>query len=364
MSVKPEKLVLYFTKGIADIVHHEIRACVEDQADIRDSTERFALVDTNSTAIRRFAGLRTIDDLRHLLVGPEVVETRTDFCRLIESARAKLQEKLDISGEERGQRLSLTISARNPVWRNNWDPGAVIEFVMPQVLVDSCQREAIDLRVQADGSQVHVSVSMKEWTRRDHPYSRAKRAGALRPSVAAALVHAAEMLHGDAMANGVYDPCCGTGTILAEACLAGHSPWGSDIDAKTVSLTRALLSSMTCSEPARALSAGEILHRVFRHDVMTGFPKRVACHAVITNLAWGKQVAIPHRTAFQAAVVDVALTALGQQGLCIILTTGDREFVNRITKEAEQRRQRLEVTTSRIGLLGQTPGLVRARATS
>jgi len=364
MNAEPERLVLYFTKGIADIALHELRARVGDQADIRALTDRFALVDTNSTTIHRIVRLRTIDDLRYLIAGPDVVETRTDFCRLIESAHSNLRKKLYILEGKVGLHLSLTISARNPVWRNNWDPGAVIKFVIPKVLVDSRQREAIDLRLQADGNQVHLSVSMMEWTHRDRPYTQARRSGALRPSVAAALVHSAEMLNGEILVNGIYDPCCGTGTILAEACLAGHVPWGSDSDTKAVDLTRALLSTTMCSEPSRTLIEEESLHCIFKHDIMMGFPKRVPCRAVVTNLPWGKQIAIQHRTAFRTSAVNVALTALERQGACIILTTEDREFVNLLTKEAKRRRQKFEVTTYRLGLLGQTPGLVRARAES
>lgn len=343
---------------------NELQACVGDHVDIRYLTSRYAVVDTNSTTIQRIVRLRTIDNLRHLFAGPDVVETRIDFCHLVESAHSSLRKKLDILEGEIGTHLFLTISARNPVWRNNWGPGAAIQFVIPQFLVDSRQRETIDLGLQADGNQVHISVSMMEWTHRDRPYVQARRSGVLRPSVATALGHSVEMLNGEILVNGIYDPCCGTGTILAEACLADHVPWGSDSDSKAVDLTRALLLITMLSEPSRTMIENESLHRIFKHDIMMGFPKRVPCRAVVTNLPWGKQVAIQHRMAFRTTAVYVALTALERQGACIILTTEDREFVNLLTKEAKRRHQNFEVTTNRLGLLGQTPGLIRARAES
>jgi 23S rRNA G2445 N2-methylase RlmL len=68
---------------------------------------------------------------------------------------------------------------------------------------------------------------------RQHGGRAKERSGALRPTVAAAMVGLA------GSADGVLlDPCCGSGTILREARTAGWSVAGSDIDAAAVEIAR------------------------------------------------------------------------------------------------------------------------------
>jgi len=68
---------------------------------------------------------------------------------------------------------------------------------------------------------------------RQHDGRAEERMGALRPTMAAAMVHLAGEPQGV-----LLDPCCGSGTILAEANEAGWQPRGSDIDPEAVRITR------------------------------------------------------------------------------------------------------------------------------
>ncbi|MGH8776651.1 MAG: TfoX/Sxy family protein [Jiangellaceae bacterium] len=68
---------------------------------------------------------------------------------------------------------------------------------------------------------------------RQHGRREAERAGALRPTVAAAMIGLAGELSGT-----LLDPCCGSGTILAEATAAGWSAAGRDIDPEAVETSR------------------------------------------------------------------------------------------------------------------------------
>ncbi len=63
---------------------------------------------------------------------------------------------------------------------------------------------------------------------------KAERDGALRPGIAAALVSLAGKPKG-----ALVDPCCGSGTVLAEASAAGWQASGFDIDADAIAATRA-----------------------------------------------------------------------------------------------------------------------------
>lgn len=73
---------------------------------------------------------------------------------------------------------------------------------------------------------------------RQHQGRATERPGALRPTVAAAMVDLAGVARG-----ALLDPCCGSGTILAEARAAGWQAHGSDIDPEAVEIARANVPS-------------------------------------------------------------------------------------------------------------------------
>lgn len=80
--------------------------------------------------------------------------------------------------------------------------------------------------------QTALIQDIDDWTKRDRskPYADRKK-GMLPPKVARMMVNIAS---GDAgvTRKTVYDPFCGTGTVLAEALVVGHNAVGSDIDGK------------------------------------------------------------------------------------------------------------------------------------
>jgi Putative RNA methylase family UPF0020 len=87
---------------------------------------------------------------------------------------------------------------------------------------------------------------------RQHGGRTAERPGALRPTVAAAMV----MLAGppDRAGTALLDPCCGSGTILAEAKTVGWSVEGRDIDPDAVSASRRNVGGAVVAEgDARAV---------------------------------------------------------------------------------------------------------------
>ncbi|MEQ4206603.1 methyltransferase domain-containing protein [Actinopolymorpha sp. B9G3] len=73
---------------------------------------------------------------------------------------------------------------------------------------------------------------------RQHGGRATERTGALRPTVAAAMVGLAGTPPETAGQGTLLDPCCGSGTILAEAKAAGWSVQGRDIDPSAASATR------------------------------------------------------------------------------------------------------------------------------
>lgn len=111
-----------------------------------------------------------------------------------------------------------------------------------------------------------VRVSRAEM--RQHGGREVERSGALRPTVAAAMVG----LAGDSYGK-LLDPCCGSGTILAEARAAGWAVEGRDIDRSAVRVANANLPGIT-------IRAGDV--RAL--DLPDG-----SVDACVSNLPFGQQ---------------------------------------------------------------------------
>ena len=154
-------------------------------------------------------------------------------------------------------------------------------------------------------------------------------------------------------ARGVYDPFCGTGTVAAEAAHLGLPVFASDIDECAVELTRRRLAA---GLPGPAPATAALLHRVFAHDVRRGPPARVSAGIVVGNMPWGKQVKVAGRLALFDATALLVSRLLADGGTAVLLTTREDALMARL------RRQRLEVSSRRIGLLGQAPAIVVASA--
>jgi SAM-dependent methyltransferase len=347
------RLVLYFTKGLGDVVAAEAAGIVP-AAEIRQQQDRFlVLTMTAAEAARVGSQARTVDDARLLIAGPERIGGQAGFAALCAAAAGQLRDIIARSGEEPPGAWSVTWSARNPAWRRApaWDPAPVLARHFPGVSLDGTERRPVDLRVQADGDMVHIALNL--WGR---PIGKRRddgppRPGALRPTVAAALVRLAIADAGpEVIRRGVYDPFCGTGTVVAEAAHLGLPVFASDIDERAAELTRQRLAG------AGSGTIGALRHNVFTHDVRRGLPQRVSAGIVAANMPWGKQVAVAGRLALFDAVALLARRLLADGGAAVLLTTHEEPLIARL------RRQRLEISSRRIGLLGQTPAIVLARA--
>jgi predicted RNA methylase len=305
--------------------------------------DRFLLVRGTAAAVERWgAAARTVDDIRLLVAGPAPVQDRDALAALCGTAAAATDDLVPAAGPD----WTVTLSARNPVWRDRpaWDPGPVITAGLRGAELAATSRSATDLRLQVDGDLGHLAVSL--WDQpvgKHHGEPVPLRKGALRPTVAAALVRLALR---DAAPGYLYDPFCGSGTIVAEAVRAGLPVFASDVDPAAVQLTRDRLDR---------LGLDELPERVFVRDVRTGPDPRVTARLLVANLPWGKQVQSDGRLAlFDATALLVAHT-IGAGGAAVLLTTHEEQLLPRL------RRRGLTAEARRIGLLGQTPAIVLAR---
>lgn len=132
-----------------------------------------------------------------------------------------------------------------------------------------------------------------------------EREAALRPTLAAAMVHLAGAAGGT-----LVDPCCGSGTILAEASAAGWEAAGGDIDpAAVAAATRNLGTGGLWVGDARRLPLA---------DRVVG--------AVISNLPFGEQHKLPERPGpwFSALLAEGARVTGG--GPVVVLSPRSREL--------------------------------------
>lgn len=160
-----------------------------------------------------------------------------------------LQERSFLRTELRRE-LARTIQASQPRWRAR-DP-ADLEIWVSEYLPG---RFVAGLRV----SDLRL---------RQHGGRAAERPGALRPTLAAAMVRQAGPPSGL-----LLDPCCGSGTLLAEAIAAGWTAQGSDIDAGAVRTARR-------NVPQATVSAGDV-HHIDRPDA--------SVDACVSNLPFGQR---------------------------------------------------------------------------
>lgn len=391
--------VCYVTKGLADVAAGELAGLLPPGA-VGPPEERFVLATATAAAADAvLAGARTVDDFRLLVAGPCRVTGEADFRELCAAAAERTRTMLadqpsrtgtGCAGPGGGQPWSVTpwsvtLSARRPPWSDgSWQPGQVIAATMPGTDLTARRRAPVDLRIQADGEVMHVALNLAgqpPGKRPDRVGEAGGRPGALRPTVAAAMLRLALAARpvpaGSPAAGGrsgppaVYDPCAGTGTIPAEAMALGLPVYASDIDPQAVRLTRERLARvgltgarqtgvgltgqrltwMGQSRPGAGRDEAPLAHRVFTHDVRSGLPGRVPAGLVVSNLPWGKQVAVPSRQELFDGIAQVVRGAVAAGGAAVLLSTHEQQLRARLARALPGAR----LTGRRIGLLGQSP---------
>ncbi|MEO8396844.1 MAG: methyltransferase domain-containing protein, partial [Chloroflexota bacterium] len=134
----------------------------------------------------------------------------------------------------------------------------------------------VNLRIFIEHENAFVGVRLGKHPQHERAYKVAERSGSLKPSVAVAMLRLADVQPGQRL----LDPCCGSGTILIEAALAGAAARGGDLDDEAVSAARANadaagMTVMIEQWDARALPLAD--HSVER---------------VVSNLPWGRQIVL------------------------------------------------------------------------
>lgn len=168
---------------------------------------------------------------------------------------------------------------------------------------------------------------------RQHGGRAVERPGALRPTVAAAMVALGEPV--DRRAQRVLlDPCCGSGTILVEACATGWTVEGRDIDPAAVATSRHNASGA----------------RVLRGDARSLDLPDASVDACVSNLPFGRQYTVPRDTRTWLRQVLGEMARVTRPGGRVVLLVPD--IPQDVVPAELRRRDRL-----RLRLLGVTTAI-------
>ena len=247
--------------------------------------------------------------------------------------------------------FSITVSAAHVPYGTS---GEIEETVASAVSArygwrySELQRAPIDIRVFIDGPWALIGVRLFDEPLSRRTYRVVNLRGALRPTVAAALVRIAGQGQGRPR---IWDPFCGSATILCEAAEKGHEVWGTDIDPEAAEASRENLAAVNREYWTRIECADSTLPRAWK--------KHQSATAVVTNLPWGKQVPIRSKQALYDSISAGTAELVHRGGTSVLLTTEPKLIQQRLKRDDAVR-----VEERRIGLLGQTPTILAVQPAS
>jgi tRNA (guanine6-N2)-methyltransferase len=231
--------------------------------------------------------LRTVDDVfLELATWGDIGRPRSSLQRLrhlagdldLHLAKASLAQLRDL---RRFPQFSLSV---NFVGKRNYTSEEIKE-VMAKTLEQTHRgwryqqddrRADLNIRVFLEQEIATVGVRVSKTPLHDRWYQRVHLPGALKPSVAAALVVLAQTTS----TTTVLDPCCGSGTILIEAALQGARACGGDLNPAAVAAAQA------------NVAAAGVIVPIFHWDATSLPQANASVDRVITNLPWGRQVPV------------------------------------------------------------------------
>lgn len=233
------------------------------------------------------SSLRTVDDVfLELATWREIGRPRSSLkqlrklaaCLDLHPVKAHLARLRAIG---RFPRFSLSVSF---VGKRNYTSEEIKETIAKVLeqthrgwLYEQDDRQAdLNVRVFLEQDVATVGVRVSKTPLHDRSYQRVHLPGALKPSVAAALVMLAQIT----CTSTVLDPCCGSGTILIEAALQGASASGGDSNPTAVTAAQANVMAAGVTVP------------IFHWDATFLPLADASIDQVITNLPWGRQVTV------------------------------------------------------------------------
>jgi tRNA (guanine6-N2)-methyltransferase len=342
-GVETSTVCAFVTRGLEDLAAAEIG---ETLAAVGGLEIRPKLVLMQTSNVRGLRRLRTVDDVAVVSASSPSVDDLQALLSLV-TERAGLEKTIEQA--QRTDRLdgtfSITVSAAHVPYGTSSDIEEAVASAISaryEWRYTELQRAPIDIRVFIDGTWALVGVRLFDEPLSRRAYRVANLRGALRPAVAAALVRIASRAKGRPR---IWDPFCGSATILCEAAEQGYEVWGTDIDPEAVEASRENLAAVNREYWNRIECADSTSPKTWK--------KHQSATAVVTNLPWGKQVVIKSKQALYDSVSAGAAELVRRGGTSVLLTTEPKLIQQRLKRDDAVR-----IEERRIGLLGQTPTIL------
>lgn len=342
-GVETSAVCAFVTRGLEDIAAVEIG---ETSVVAGGIETRPKVVLAQVSDVRGLRRLRTVDDVAVVSASsPSVHDLQTLLSLVAKQADLEITIKRALRTDRLDGTFSITVSAAHVPYGTS----SVIEEAVASAIsaryewrYTESQRAPIDVRVFIDGTWALVGVRLFDEPLSRRAYRVVNLRGALRSTVAAALVRIASPGEGRPR---IWDPFCGSATILCEAAEQGLQVWGTDIDPEAAEASRENLAAVNREYRNRVECANSTSPKTWK--------KHQSATAVVTNLPWGKQVAIKSKQALYDSVSAGTAELAHRGGTSVLLTTEPKLIQQRLKRDDAVR-----VEERRIGLLGQTPTIL------
>lgn len=289
--------------GLEGILQEEIKAKLP-KAQIVKKTRGKVFFKTNQS-YETFQVLKTAHNLYQFIHSFTVGRYRKDLHTLEKEAY-----QLDLRAYLKKGSFYVNASRRGTHTYSRFEAAQkVMEGILkrnPHRNKGTAKNHDVEFRLDIDHQQAIFSYRLTDATFRYRGRKRHFTAASLTPPVAHALVWASHPQEGDVF----IDPCCGSGTILAERL---HYPFtyigGGDIDLNAVSAAKNNLKEMPVE-----VNQWNAKQLNFKDD---SIPK------VVTNLPFGKQISSQKAVEkTNQAIVEEIYRILMPQGKAVILSNG------------------------------------------
>jgi tRNA (guanine6-N2)-methyltransferase len=265
--------------------------------------------------VANLLALRTVDDLFiHLAEWNGIGQHRSALALFEQlSTTLDLWQAVNVRSQIRPLSAAPTFSvSANFVGKRNYSADEIkiavaqgIEAISGWQYQADDRESELNIRLFIEHEEALVGMRLGASPLYKRAYKQEHVPGSLKPSVAASLLHLAQ-LSADHI---LLDPCCGAGTILIEAARVGAQSHGGDIDEMAVVATE------------KNASAASVELDVQQWDARSLPLEDASVDRIVTNLPWGRQVEIekPLWQLYRDACAEME-RVLADNGRIVVLT--------------------------------------------
>ena len=321
------KYIAFTVKGLESIASQEIQSKLTGVSIMDQGPKRIIFETEDNVNLNK---LRTIDDIGFFLGSKKITNVESII---------NLLKSIDLSKVKPANGFSLTLSFASAGFIDkDLLIKALVRLIKDHYGWEYLERDhtQFDLRLFLDKEKLFSSVRLTEKPLFHRVYRKISIKGALRPTIAAAMILWAS--RGKAGLT-VVDNFCGSGTILAEALLADNWVFGGDI----------------ADEAIIAAKQNVPNGKIYKLNALkTNWPND-RFDLAVSNLPWNKQVRIDSVTQLYQGTLKEYQRIVKPEGV-ICLLVGKPELLIKLAKQTFADPQ---IQMIKLGYLGQNPTIVK-----